>query len=68
MGSATSPSRDLSSYFFRLHLHYPVARYQVHGSRVVGYGEDLQSLDFRNGTMFVGARLKGIVDVSSGIV
>lgn len=68
MGSATYLSRDPSCYFLLLHFHYAVTCYQVHGSRVVGYGEDLQSLDLRNDTMFVGAGLKGSVDVRSGIV
>lgn len=68
MGGATSPSRDPSCYFLLLHLHYPVTCHQVHGSRVVGYGEDLQSLDLRSDTTFVGAELKGTVDVSGAIV
>lgn len=56
MGILTSTSRDLSSYFLLLHLHYPVTCYEVHGRRVVGY-EDLQSLDLRKDTTFVGAEM-----------
>lgn len=56
------------SYFLLLQLRYPVPCCQVRGSRVVGYSEDVRSVDLRDNTMFVGAGLKGTVDVSGGIV